>query len=417
MLSLLCAAQRYEWGRKGQAGQVAQLHAANSGVDIDAATPYAELWAGTHPNGPSLIKVQQEGAEQLSLAQYVRDHPHSLGPAVLQRWGAGLPFLLKVLSVDKALSIQAHPDLALAKELNAARPDIYRDPNHKPEMALALQPFEALCGFVASSELRQRLRTVPELREAAGEGPAQAFMAATERGDAEKHALKAVFTSLMTQEKEIVARALANLISRLQRDAQDRPLTDVEQLVMRLDQQYPGGDVGVFAAYFLNHFTLQPGEGVYLAANEPHAYLSGECAEVMATSDNVVRAGLTPKYRDTDILCAMLTYEQGMPDILRGEKVDERTVRYSPASDEFELDVISVGEGVTHQLLPCAGPSLLLLYKGSGSATCKLQDSSDVQTGTVKRGDVLFVPAYSTLTVTAAEGLQAFRAGCSNRIL
>ena len=90
---------------------------------------------------------------------------------------------------------------------------------------------------------------------------------------------------------------------------QARSLTQKEQLVLSLEKQYPG-DVGVLAAFFLNFVKLNPGEALYVSANEPHAYLSGECIECMATSDNVVRAGLTPKYRDVQTLCSMLTYNQ-----------------------------------------------------------------------------------------------------------
>lgn len=90
---------------------------------------------------------------------------------------------------------------------------------------------------------------------------------------------------------------------------QARELTDKEQLVLRLEKQYPA-DVGIISAFFFNYVKLNPGEALYLGANEPHAYLSGECIECMATSDNVVRAGLTPKHRDVQTLCSMLTYKQ-----------------------------------------------------------------------------------------------------------
>jgi mannose-6-phosphate isomerase len=80
-------------------------------------------------------------------------------------------------------------------------------------------------------------------------------------------------------------------------------------LVLSLEKQYPG-DVGVLSAFFMNYVKLSPGEALYVGANEPHAYLSGDCIECMATSDNVVRAGLTPKYRDVQTLCSMLTYNQ-----------------------------------------------------------------------------------------------------------
>ncbi len=72
----------------------------------------------------------------------------------------------------------------------------------------------------------------------------------------------------------------------------------------------PPQDVGVLSVFFLNLVTLAPGQAMYLPANEPHAYVSGELVEAMATSDNVVRAGLTPKLRDTEVLCSSLTYSQ-----------------------------------------------------------------------------------------------------------
>jgi mannose-6-phosphate isomerase len=90
---------------------------------------------------------------------------------------------------------------------------------------------------------------------------------------------------------------------------QTRSFTEKEQLILSLEQKYPG-DVGVLSAFFFNYVKLSPGEALYIGANEPHAYLSGECVECMATSDNVIRAGLTPKYKDVQTLCSMLTYKQ-----------------------------------------------------------------------------------------------------------
>lgn len=90
---------------------------------------------------------------------------------------------------------------------------------------------------------------------------------------------------------------------------QKRKLTVKELLVLRLESQYPD-DVGVIAAFFLNYVKLNRGEALYLGPNEPHAYISGECIECMATSDNVVRAGLTSKQRDSQTLLSMLEYKQ-----------------------------------------------------------------------------------------------------------
>merc|ERR1711934_1150325 len=120
---------------------------------------------------------------------------------------------------------------------------------------------------------------------------------------------------------------MGRLVERLK--GQSSGLTTKENLILRLNDQYPR-DVGIFAAYFFNYIKLEAGQAIYLEANEPHAYLSGNCVEVMATSDNVVRAGLTPKLRDTDVLCSMLTYKTGMPEILKGSKVSEHMKAYKP---------------------------------------------------------------------------------------
>ncbi len=124
--------------------------------------------------------------------------------------------------------------------------------------------------------------------------------------------LRGAFTALMTAEPSAVTASIAALAARLRADeAAGRRLAPREALALRLDAQYPGGDVGVLSSFFLNHVTLQPGQAIYLAANEPHAYLAGELVECMATSDNVIRAGLTPKFKDVRVLCDSLTYEQG----------------------------------------------------------------------------------------------------------
>ena len=137
---------------------------------------------------------------------------------------------------------------------------------------------------------------------------------------------------------------------------------------MRLHQQYPG-DVGVFCVYLLNYARLKPGEALFLAANEPHPYISGECVECMATSDNVVRAGLTPKFKDVDNLVNMLTYSMGGPTINAGSPAygDDRIMRYTPPTGEFEVMLITCnpGEEITLPHLPV--PSVFIVIEGSGN--------------------------------------------------
>ncbi|CAM8941306.1 unnamed protein product [Rhodiola kirilowii] len=138
-------------------------------------------------------------------------------------------------------------------------------------------------------------------------------------------------------------------------------------LVLRLEEQYPG-DVGVISAFFLNYVRLKPGEALYIGANEPHAYLSGECVECMATSDNVVRAGLTPKPLDVQTLCSMLTYKQGYPEILKGVILNPYTKRYIPPFDEFEVDHCVLPHNASTTFSAMRGPSVFLAMAGEESS-------------------------------------------------
>lgn len=257
-------------------------------------------------------------------------HPSALGSAPYNATSA-LPYLFKVLSVAKALSVQSHPDKALAEKLHASRPDLYKDDNHKPEMACALTPFEAMCGFRSPTEIAAHLASVPELREMVGEeaavgliNAAASLAAATANiksghdsvKEADfKSALRRAFTAFMTAPADAVAKHTSALESRLaSRTFSDAESMSPDAVARRLCAQYPG-DVGVFAPYWLNTLRLEPGQAIFLGANAPHAYLAGDCMEVMACSDNVIRAGLTPKFKDVDTLCSSLTYECGAPDV------------------------------------------------------------------------------------------------------
>lgn len=104
-MELQCKVQNYEWGKLGLESAVAKLlSSGNPNIKIDPEKPYAELWIGTHPNGPSLI-VERD----ILLSEYLKDNQDAVGPDVKRKFGVTVPFLLKILSVRKALSIQAHP--------------------------------------------------------------------------------------------------------------------------------------------------------------------------------------------------------------------------------------------------------------------------------------------------------------------
>lgn len=243
---------------------------------------------------------------------------------------SALPFLFKVLSIRKALSVQAHPDRSLARRLHASRPDLYRDPNHKPEMTVALTPFDAMCSFRDLRSLQDHVSRLPELRNVVGSDIFDALLLPSLDDSSAKETFRTFYRALLNAQAESLLNAIEVIRSRLLVSHANAPDTvsppsqtlpsgvqylSAERVFLRLCQEYPG-DVGVFSPFLLNTLRLDPGVGLFLAANEPHAYLSGDCVEIMATSDNVVRAGLTPKFKDVDTLVDMLTYKFGLPSFV-----------------------------------------------------------------------------------------------------
>jgi mannose-6-phosphate isomerase len=376
------AVKQYAWGIRGGDSRVARYGLETGALKvIDQSAPYAEIWLGTHPSGPSLL---DDGTE---LSKVVK--------------GGNLPWLLKVLSAGKALSIQAHPDKSLAEKLHKDKPDLYKDSNHKPEMAIALTPFEAMCGFRRLSEIAVHLRKHPEFAACIStEAQLAVFTAGPRDSKAQKLALHKVFESFMACEPDVSSAQLKLLVQRLRREqrAQFRPSgaqhinpaapvlspgsaakdDDVPEsawerkaarAILRLEEQFPG-DVGAMAPLFLNYLLIAPGESFFMAANEPHAYVAGEILECMACSDNVVRAGLTPKMKDVDNLVDMLTYSMGGPDIEFGRLVHQgpgtRTLCYTPPVPEFEVLITTVETGATYDIAPCEVPSILICVEGIG---------------------------------------------------
>ncbi|KAI3451771.1 hypothetical protein Pfo_008436 [Paulownia fortunei] len=431
IVKLKCSVKNYDWGKVGKESVVARLHAKNSGEEVDGDEPYAEFWMGTHESGPSYAVVPVEanggltnsGLERkdgckpkycnlVSLKDWIERNPSVLGDKVLQKWGPNLPFLFKVLSVAKALSIQAHPDKDLAAILHKQQPGVYKDDNHKPEMALALTEFEALCGFVGLEELKTVVHSVPEIIEVVGSSCTDQVLHISEEDGEEKmkEVLQSLFTDLMSVSKAVISEVISKLISRLNLKREVRELTEKEELVLRLEKQYPG-DIGVIAAFLFNYVKLNSGEALYLGANEPHAYIQGECVECMATSDNVVRAGLTPKNRDVQTLCSMLTYKQGFPEVLPGVPSNPYTVKYLPPFDEFEVERCNLPQETSTVFPAVPGPSVFMVMAGEG--TMRMASSTEL----VAEGDVLFAPANTEITTETNSGLNLCRAGVNSRFL
>jgi len=427
---LHCAAQQYEWGRLGSSSTVARMKDAQAcqenddenGFSIDEMAPYAELWLGTHPSGMSHVTCvsdkelngpEQHKEHRQSLLEYVQTNPELHCGASS---ATDLSFLLKILSVRKVLSIQAHPDKKLAEQLHRDFPHIYKDPNHKPEMAIALSDqVRAMCGFRPLSEIAAHLHEYPEFRSLIGHDTAQEVfrvnakfgnVKSKEAAAAIQPVLQRVFCGYIEAEPHVIQEHVEQMVSRLQ--AMDGYHDDVQKLILQLEEQFPA-DCGIFSPLLFNIVTMRAGEALFIDANEPHAYVSGEIIECMACSDNVVRAGLTPKLKDIPTLVNMLTYQTGLPQTTFGETVDDCIRRYLPPVADFLVEIIDVPTGQVYELNAVASPSVILTM--DGDATLKQSDRASLD---VSFGSAAFFSANTTCQVLAGPyGVRLTRA-CSN---
>ena len=275
-----------------------------------------------------------------------------------------MPFLFKVLSINQALSIQAHPNKSLARQLHQKDPKNYPDANHKPEMLIALNDFEAMCGFRLASEIVEHFAKYPELVELCDGRNCEEF-----KKSPTEATLKDCFHSMMNRNEKFVSETFERLKSRLEEQATG---SYVDTLFLRLANQYPN-DVGCFSIFLLNCIHLSRGEALFLSANVPHAYLFGDGVECMATSDNVVRAGLTPKFKDVKILCDMLDYgmRSAQDNKLNSTKTElsldhDYLVEFRPNVDEFSVQQIKIEQRHISQskqfLIPkCQSGSILII--------------------------------------------------------
>ncbi|MCK8153563.1 mannose-6-phosphate isomerase [Citrobacter amalonaticus] len=294
MQKLINSVQNYAWGSKTALTELYGL--ANS-----QQLPMAELWMGAHPKSSS--KIEDANGQVVSLRDVIDGNQSALlGDAVAERFGE-LPFLFKVLCAAQPLSIQVHPnkrnsEIGFAKENAAGIPmdaaeRNYKDPNHKPELVFALTPFLAMNAFREFSEIVSLLQPVA--------GAHTAIAHFLEQPNAER--LSQLFAALLSMQGEEKSRALAILKAALETQ-QGEPW----QTIRLIAEFYPD-DSGLFSPLLLNVVKLNPGEAMFLFAETPHAYLQGVALEVMANSDNVLRAGLTPKYIDIPELVANVKFE------------------------------------------------------------------------------------------------------------
>jgi len=333
--------QRYAWG--SPAAIPALL-----GTEEDGG-PQAELWLGAHPSAPA-----RAGGVRLD-ELVARDPQGALGAAVAGRFGARLPYLLKVLAAAQPLSLQAHPSAeraaaGFAEETAAGIPLTaperrYRDGDHKPELLCALTPFFALCGF---RPVKATLALLDRLHLA--DHPVFASLVAGDlRGTVGR------ILALPAGEQAVVAGDIADAAA-----AGDGPEA---VWARRIAATHPG-DPGIGVALLLNLVQLDPGEAIFLPAGNLHAYLEGVGIELMASSDNVLRGGLTPKHVDVDELLAVLDVDPGPPPVVSPVR-DGPFRRFPTPVAEFELLLVDLG--ATPAVIPGDRPRVVLCLDGAAT--------------------------------------------------
>jgi mannose-6-phosphate isomerase len=368
--------QNYAWGSRTSLAQLLGRP--------PASLPEAELWIGAHPKAPSRLS---DGRSLLDAI--VADPAGLLGPDVHGRFGARLPFLLKVLAVEAPLSLQAHPNLEQAAQ-GFAREErsglaldspkrTYKDDNHKPELLCALTPFEALSGFRAPEQ-------AAELFESLG---VVSIDLATELRTGRPDALKRAFSRLMTLSDAERASVTGDVLSRCARASAAGPFSASIAWAVKLGAQYPG-DVGAVASLLLNHLSLAPLEAVFLEAGRLHAYLSGTGVEIMANSDNVLRGGLTPKHVDVPELLEVLRFDSPPVRPSAALELASGEIRYQTPAPEFCLSRIELGpdHGFRGEI---DGPEILLCVEGQ--ATVEHGPRAPAAPRPLRRGQACFLSA------------------------
>jgi phosphomannomutase len=365
------------------------------------AVPHAELWMGAHPDLPSKV-----GAS--TLRELIAEDPESiLGPSVAREFQGELPYLIKILSAAHPLSLQAHPSEEKARAgyardnragIGLGSPERnYRDPRGKPELLAALTDFYAFVGFRPLEEIAATLEEVPELHRLAS-----GFKPQTE-------AFRDLYRRMMQLPQAEVDEILESILLRLRRRSFGRDRR--EFWMVRCDDVFARGlshDRGILSALFLNLVHLQPGEAVFLGPGILHSYLEGSGVEIMASSNNVLRGGLTEKHVDVEELSNVMSFKGGPTPVLRPVPIREGESLYETAAAEFQLSVVDLSPDRAYEGETAYGAEILLALEGD-----ELTISSGDVTKTFARGHSLFVTHGSPYRITGRGRI--FRASVPDR--
>lgn len=384
--------QHYAWG------SVTAIHDL-FGIENPNQEPQAEIWMGAHPNGCSKVTID---GESVLLSELINSDQESiLSKATTEQFGE-LPYLFKVLAAGQALSIQVHPSKEEA-EVGFAREEAqgidrsadhrnYRDPNHKPELVYALTPYQAMNGFRAFDDILAHFTHMVD----AVHMPAVQMLLDAFKANVTSPGLEAFFTGLLSLQGDDKQQSMTALLEYAALIEQPKVEDDLGQLVLELAQSYPD-DIGLFAPFMLNVLTLKPGQAMYLDARTPHAYLKGTGLEIMANSDNVLRAGLTPKHIDVAELAKCTVFEEKSAESLLCLPVMDGDQQHYPIPvPDFNFDCFVQAD---ETVVPVSSAEIVLAIDSEATLS-----HVSGETMILKKGESAFVPAYAQTYTLSSTG-------------
>ncbi|MBK0417694.1 mannose-6-phosphate isomerase, class I [Leucobacter sp. CSA1] len=393
----------YAWGSRDALPQM--LGTAPTGE------PQAELWLGDHPGHPATVAKATPG--QRTLIDLIESDPERYGVD-----GGHLPFLLKVLAIGAPLSLQVHPDAEQAAAGFAAeeaagvprdaRERNYGDPRHKPELLVALGEVTALCGFRDLVEVR---RDLSRIAAHAPEGAARdaLYDAADRLSGGDPEALRSAFLAWVFSGEPGPSAALRAISAAVRAPVSGEDEAHSARLtaLRNLTAAHPG-DPGILVSLLLHLVHLAPGEAVYLGARQLHAYLSGIGVEVMASSDNVLRAGLTSKHVDIEELCRIVDLSELADPRFHVELRGPGLVAWQPDVPDFRLmrarlrepDDLAFAPSDSAEQVVLDAPFPLVLIVTEGRVRVERPAAELAEVASVRRGQSLYVSAGEAIQLS-----------------
>jgi len=384
----------FPWGKKGSQSLAAQLcsKTPGTGFEIKEDQPYSEMWFGDYPDYPARIAKTGE----LLKDALNGDKETLLGEKVIKELDGQLPFLPKILSIAKALPLQIHPNKELASKLHQKDPENFTDPNHKPEIAVALSKFETFAGFKPLNQIEPVFKLEP-LRQFVPQG--------TEKWTDDT--LREVTRSILKADEATIQKAQEGLSKVSKSDLGDAAY--ILDLLPRLQEQYGSKDPGnLVALTTMNFMVFGPGDAIYIPADGIHAYLSGNIVECMARSNNVLNSGFCPPAdrNNVDMFCDTLTFKAHSRDdvVLPSKPSDKskngKTVVYAPPMSEFNMLKTSLSPGDSEEISASEGPATFIVTQGHG----KMQ--AELQTFDLSEGYIFFVAPGVPVEFKTDTGMQ-----------